>query len=108
MTTPRIYDIANDAHAAMFGLQPWERDAMLTKCFKGRAGGRVEGIVYHIQAGTTRGSLDWWVHGPGVQASSTVLIQQDGSLLRCIPEKDGPWTNGDVRSPRERSAFIRS
>lgn len=107
VSTPPIYDIANDAHAARFGLQPWERDHMLTRCFKGRNGGRVEAIVFHIQAGTTKGSLDWWVHGPGVQASSTILIQQDGSLLRCIPERDGPWTNGDVDQPSAKSAYIR-
>lgn len=108
MTTPVIYDIANDHHAARFGLQPWERDRILSMCFPNRQGARPEAIVYHIQDGTTPGSLDWWAngydhHGNKIQASSTVLVNKDGSIVRCIPEQHAPWTNGDVKNPDPRA-----
>ena len=96
---PVIYDVRIDADAARFGLAPDERDILLSRSYPGRQGSLAAVIVLHIQEGVTAGSLDWWVHGPGVRASSTVLIQRDGSILRCIPEQDAPWTNGDVDAP---------
>jgi len=108
---PAIYDIRNDADAARFGLQPWERDILLGRCFAGRRDRTVRGapayIVCHIQEGSTVGSLEHFVHGhyadgSPVQASCTVTIQKDGSILRVIPEGDGPWTNGAVRKPTAR------
>lgn len=112
MATPTAtYDLAHDHDAARFGLQPWERDHLLDKCFANRSYGGVQGrpqvILPHIQDGWTRGSLDWWVNGPS-SGSSTVLVQRDGSLLRCIPERHAPWTNGDVREPTAQSRYLRS
>lgn len=107
MPTPIIYDIRNDADAARFGLTPAERNHLLTRCFPNRNGAEPRAVLYHIQDGSTSGSLDWWVHGPGVQASSTVMIQRDGSILRVIPEKSGPWTNGKVERPTAASKTLR-
>jgi hypothetical protein len=100
LTKPVIYTLAKDY--ARFGLAKWQADAILTHKFAGRkdwdAGitGEPREIVLHIQDGWTTGSLPYWV---GVQASSTVMVQRDGSILQIIPETDGPWTNGDVQSP---------
>jgi hypothetical protein len=116
-TVPIIYDIANDHHAAHFGIQPAERERILAKRFTNRAyagvQGRPEHIGLHIQDGTTWGSLDWWANGRDrdgnpINASSTVLVQKDGSVLRCIPEQHGPWTNGDVKAPTAESATLRA
>lgn len=57
MTAPTIYDIRNDRDAARFGLQPWERDYLLTRCFPDRSGRQIEALIFHIQDGTTLGSL---------------------------------------------------
>ncbi len=109
---PTIYDLRTDADAARFGLSPGERDELLGQCFPGRNGATPKVICLHTQEGVTRGSLDWWVNGVvngnPVQASSTVTVQRDGSILRIIPEADGPWTNGDVNSPTRQSAYLRS
>lgn len=108
---PAIYDIGTDTDAARFGLQPWERDTLLRRCFPGRHDGRMQGapayIVCHIQEGSTVGSLEHFVHGhyadgSKVRASCTVTVQRDGSILRVIPEGDGPWTNGAIRKPTAR------
>lgn len=106
MTAPTIYDLRNDRDAARFGLQPWERDYLLKRCFPNRNGQRIEALLFHIQDGTTLGSLDWWVNGPGVQASSTIIANKDGSLINVIAEKDGPWTNGKVSKPSARAAEL--
>lgn len=106
MTAPVIHDIRDDRTAARYGLQPWERDYLLKRCFPNRAGRQIEALVFHIQDGTTPGSLDWWVNGPGVEASSTIIANKDGSLLRVIDEKDGPWTNGKVSKPSARAAEL--
>lgn len=71
VAAPTIYDIGVDSDAARFGLQPWERDMLLGRCFAGRrqttARGPVRGapayIVCHIQEGSTVGSLEHFVHG---------------------------------------------
>jgi hypothetical protein len=36
------------------------------------------------------------------------MIQKDGSVLNTIPEKDGPWTNGDTCRPTPKSAELRT
>lgn len=41
-----------------------------------------------------------------MQASCTVTIQRDGSVLRVIPERDGPWTNGAIRNPTARGRAL--
>lgn len=111
MPAPVIYDIQNDAHAARFGLQPWERDFLLTRCFPGRSGASADYIICHIQEGSTVGSMDHFVNGhyddgSKVQASCTITIQRDGSILYVIPERDGPWTNGAVRNPTARGRAL--
>lgn len=103
-TAPTIYNIANPSDASRFGLDPAEVRYLLSRSFAGRDGRRPAFIVLHIQDGITTGSLDWWIHGVDgngsrIQASSTVTAQKDGSILQVIPERDGPWTNGDVQSP---------
>ncbi len=108
MASPVIQNIQNPADAAMYGISPSEASALLTHCFVNRSGADPRAIVLHIQEGRTFGSLDWWVNGPNVQASATVMIQFDGSILRVIPEEHGPWTNGDVNNPTPQSAPLRA
>lgn len=112
LTTPTIYDLKHDADAARFGLTPSERDYLVGQSnARSQWGATPKVIVLHIQDGTTVGSLDWWVHGSvngvRVQASATVLIQRDGSILRVLGEDRAPWTNGDVQQPTAQSAYLR-
>lgn len=95
--TPVVYDLMNDAHAARYSLTPAERDRLMTKRIPNRNGANPTVIVLHIQDGVTAGSLDWWANN--ANASSTVLTNKDGSLVRCIPEQHGPWTNGNFVNP---------
>lgn len=97
---PVIYNLRNDADAARFGLSRWQADTIINKCYPGRNGLRPEVIVCHVQDGWTKGSLTHWLN---VQASSTVMVQQDGSILKIIAEADGPWTNGDVNRPAQHA-----
>ena len=104
MAIPQIFDLANDSHAARFGLQPWERDYLMGQCFRNRDGGRPLGIGLHIDDGRIEGDLNHWVHGrypdgSKVQASSTVIVRRDGSIVRVIPEAHGAWTHGKVTNP---------
>lgn len=92
---PVIYDLANDAHAARFGLSPAERD-VITGRGAARKASSIQAVGLHVQWGNTPGSLDHWL---AVSASSTVMVQRDGSILRVIPELRVPWTQGDVKSP---------
>lgn len=101
--SPTIYDLRNDAHAARFGLTPAERDRIVAKKIAGRDGRRPEAIGLHVQWGHTSGSLRHWL---GVEASATVMVQRDGSILRVIPEGDGPWTQGDVKNPGPRARAL--
>lgn len=109
MATPVIYNLATDY--AKFGLTSAQKDILLKHRFYNRVDndanitGKPKSLVCHIQDGFTVGSLDYWV---GVQASSTVMIQRDGSILKVIPEQHGPWTNGDVMSPTDQSYEVRS
>jgi hypothetical protein len=98
--SPTIYDLRNNTHAARFGLIPAERDRIIGKKIPGRAGMRPEAIGLHVQWGNTPGSLRHWL---GVDASATVMVQRDGSILNVIPESDGPWTQGDVKTPGPRA-----
>jgi hypothetical protein len=99
--SPIIYTLRNDY--ARFGLTKARADTLRGWCFQNRSGQQVLGIFLHVQEGTTPGSLGWWldgwVNGQKVQASSTVMIQQDGSILEVIDYDDGPWTNGDTCNP---------
>jgi hypothetical protein len=98
--SPTIYDLRNDTHAARFGLTPAERDRLLAKKIPVRNGMRPEAIGLHVQWGNSPGSLRYWL---GVDASATVMVQRDGSILKVVPETDGPWTQGDVKNPAPRA-----
>jgi hypothetical protein len=95
---PVIYNLATDW--AQFGITEYQKNEVLNNYFPNRRGGGVQGrprqIILHIQDGWTRGSLMHWA---SVQASSTVMVQRDGSILKVIPEEHGPWTNGDTCNP---------
>ena len=72
------------------GLPPVE------KRYIGRYGMSPKIVVVHVQQGTNWGSYE---HFHNVQASATVLIGKNGDIWRLVPEKDAPWTNGDVNAP---------
>lgn len=103
---PIIYDLSTDY--GMYGITASEARKIITSRFENRDGGKPRYIVNHIQDGTTPGSLQWWARGPGVQASSTVMANRDGSILRIVPEQHGPWTNGDTCKPTAKSAGLRA
>lgn len=116
------FDIARDEDARLFGLAVTgesrhstlsERDYLRRRCFTNRNGARPWWLIPHVQAGNTRGSLDWWVNGTDgdgdpIQASAHVMVNHDGGILRVIPDKDGAWTNGDVIQPTSESAELRA
>jgi hypothetical protein len=93
---PTIYDLATDY--ARFGISRDQATEIINSRFENRSGAEPRFIVCHIQDGVTPGSLQYW-SSPAIDASSTVMIQKDGSILRVIPEQHGPWTNGDVNRP---------
>lgn len=99
---PVIYDLANNAHAARFGLSQAQANVIRAKKISGRAKG-IQSIGLHVQDGWTAGSLSHWLN---VSASSTIMVQQDGSILRVIPEADGPWTQGDVNTPHPKARAL--
>lgn len=101
---PRLWDLSRDY--AAFGLSAAEARKLRGNCFPNRDGIKPTGIVLHIQEGTTRGSLAYWARTSGVQASSNVMVQKDGSVLRVIPDGDAPWTNGDVQNPTPEAAKL--
>lgn len=98
---PTIHELSTDY--ARYGLEKWQADTIIAKRIENRLGYSAQGIVFHIQDGVTRGSLPYWV---GVQASSTVMIQKDGTILNVIPRKHGPWTNGDSSNPSSRGNHL--
>jgi len=93
---PTIYGLGADY--GRYGLTQPQANKIAGHKFAGRQGKKPAAMVLHIQEGTTKSSLSWWASG-NADASSTVMVQKDGSILRVIPEADGPWTNGDVKSP---------
>lgn len=105
-TKPIIYDLANDF--GMYGITQAEASRIIRNRFENRDGGKPRYIVNHIQDGYTPGSLQWWARGAGVQASSTVMANRDGSILKIVPEQHGPWTNGDTCNPTAKSAGLRA
>ena len=98
---PAIYELYRDY--AGFGLTQAQAIRIGQNKFVGRQGYKPSAIVLHVQEGTTMGSLAYW---STVQASSTVMVQKDGSVLRVIPEADGPWTNGDVQKPSAKGQSL--
>lgn len=103
-TKPIIYDLRNDF--GMYGISSAEASKIINSRFENRDGGAPRYIVNHIQDGYTAGSLQWWARGAGVQASSTVMANRDGSILKIVPEQHGPWTNGDTCNPTPKSAGL--
>lgn len=103
MIAPPMLDIRHDGTAARFGLQPWERDYLLGRCFPNRAGAEPRGIALHIDDGRIEGDLNWWVHGKikgePVAASSHYIVLRTGEVVTIIAEQHGAWTNGDVYGP---------
>jgi hypothetical protein len=99
--TPAIYELYRDY--AGFGLTQAQAQTVGNNKFAGRNGMRPSAIVLHCQEGTTRGSLAYW---STVQASSTVMVQRDASVLRVIPEADSPWTNGDIQRPTAKGQSL--
>lgn len=90
---PKVWDIRTDY--ARFGLSVDERDTILRKR-EHRGTYRPSFIVLHVQDGFTKNSLRYWLPK---SASSTVMVNLDGSVLRVIAEEDVPWTNGDDQRP---------
>ena len=101
--TPAIYELYRDY--AGFRLTQAQATKIGNHKFPGRSGRKPLAIVLHIQEGTTMGSLNWWASG-NADASSTVMVQPDGSVLRVIPEADGPWTNGDANKPSAKGQSL--
>jgi hypothetical protein len=96
---PTIYSLSRDY--ARFGLTQPQANKIGSHKFAARQGKKPMAMVLHIQEGTTKSSLSWWASG-NADASATVMVQKDGSILRVIPESDGPWTNGDVKAPSQK------
>lgn len=94
--SPIVYTLPQDA--GRFGISQACAQSLVGNRFESRSGQPITTIVLHVQEGTTPGSLGWWC-SQGIQASSTVMVQHDGSVLRIVPEQHGPWTNGDTCNP---------
>lgn len=103
-TKPVIHDVVADA--AIYGLTKAQGERLRQNRMPNRNGYTPQAIVLHIQEGTSKTSLAYWLNTPGVQASSNVMVNRDGTLLRIIWDVDGPWTNGDVNSPSARGQAI--
>jgi len=99
---PAIYELWRDY--AGYRITQQQAIRIGSQKFPNRNGMRPSAIVLHVQEGTTMGSLSWW--GTQAQASSTVMVQRDASVLRVIPEADGPWTNGDVQRPTPKGQAL--
>ena len=82
-----------------------EAEKIRGNCFPGRPHG-IRAIFLHVQEGRTVDSLGWWARGKGVQASSSVIVDLDGRIVRCVPDDRGPWTNGEVRNPSPRGKAL--
>lgn len=101
---PAVFDLVDDA--ARYGLSPAQARKIRNNCFPGRRGHRVQAIFWHVMQGSTKGSLSWWSDGPGVQASSSVMVNRDGSLIRVVFDADAPWTNGQVARPTGKGRLL--
>ena len=93
---PVTYSLDRDF--ARYGLTAAQARKIAGHRFENRQGRKVEAAVLHIMEGTVAGSLSWWASG-NADASSSVMVGKDGSLLRVIEDRHGPWTNGDVNQP---------
>lgn len=102
---PALYTLDKDY--SRFGLSSGQAAKIATHRFANRSGNKPIAMFLHIQEGTTSSSLSWWASG-NADASSSVMIQRDGSLLVVIPSQHGPWTNGDVSSPSSKGRALLS
>lgn len=103
-TTPVQHHLSTDY--AKYGLTKAQATKVMSHRFVDRGGKKPLGIVLHIQQGTTRGSLSWWASG-NADASASVIVSKNGTVLTVIDSQHGPWTNGDVSKPNARGqAFI--
>lgn len=101
--TPTTYTLKRDY--ARFGLSLAQANKVLGHKFAGRGGAKIAAIVLHIQEGTSASSLSWWASG-NADASSSAMVQKDGSVLLIIDPADGPWTNGDVNQPSPKGTAL--
>lgn len=101
---PPIYNLATDY--ARYGLTRAQADRIIGNRFEGRNGYSPLAFVFHIQEGTTAGSLAYWANTPGVQASSNWMVSRDGSILSIVDARHGPYTNGDVNRPSARGRAL--
>lgn len=101
--TPVIYDLAKDF--GRYGLTQAQANKISGHRFANRNGYKPLAIVLHIQEGTNASSLSWWASG-NADASSSVMVGRDGSVLRIIPPEHGPWTNGDTQRPSQRGQAL--
>lgn len=100
---PVFYALEKDF--ARFGLTASQAAKIANHRFTNRQGKQPMAIVLHIQEGNTKSSLGWWASG-NADASSTVMVQKDGSLLSVIPANHGPWTNGDTNQPSAKGRAL--
>jgi N-acetylmuramoyl-L-alanine amidase-like protein len=107
ISRPVIYSLMNNADLQKFSYTTAQRDQYMKGKFALRNGERPRAIFCHVQEGSTISSLDWAINKPGDQNSYSATVQLDGSILFCIPEQHGPWTNGAVRSPKPVSKKLR-
>lgn len=102
---PIIYSLDRDY--SRYGLTSGNAAKILNHKFPARQGRKPMAMFLHIQEGNTQSSLSWWASG-NADASATVMVQQDGSLLTVIGTQDAPWTNGDVQSPSVKGRALLS
>lgn len=100
---PTIYSLDRDY--GRYRLTGTQAAKILSHRFTNRQGMRPLALVLHTQEGNTSSSLSWWASG-NADASSSVMVNTDGSLLIVIPPEHGPWTNGDVKSPTPKGSAL--
>ena len=81
---PTIYDLANDDHAAFWGLTTTERNRLLAKCIRNRNGNIPRVIVLHIQQGNTR-------------TRSTGTRTTSARAPRSTPTRTAAWSTASGR-----------
>lgn len=100
---PPLYSLSKDY--ARYGISQSAANKIAGHRFQNRNGFKPLAIVLHIQEGTNASSLSWWASG-NADASSSVMIGRDGSVLSIIPPEHGPWTNGDTQRPSPRGQAL--
>lgn len=57
------------------------------------------GIVHHITGDEVLQNTLSWFNNPESDASSTMVIDRDGTIYQCVSSLNAPWTNGDHKNP---------